>query len=105
VQDSADETIAAFTETAVIARIDHEWQRNILLQGRAGLYENEYAQGHGSRSLYRVGASATWLINRNLQLVGSYDFTGRRSGGSTSQAPLGESYDANRFMLTLKLAL
>ena len=105
VQDSADETVAAFTETALIARIDHELQRNILLQGRAGIYQDDYSQGHGSQSLYRVGASATWLINRNLQLVGSYDFTGRRSGGSTSQGVTGPSFDSNRFMLTLRVAL
>ena len=75
------------------------------LQGRAGLYDDQYTQSHGSQSLYRLGASATWLMNRNMQLVGSYDFTGRRSASSASQAAIGPSYNANRFMLTLRLAL
>ena len=106
VQDAADETVAAFTETAFIARIDHELQRNILLQGRAGLYEDEFVHGQGSQSLYRLGASVTWLINRNLRLVADYDFTGRNSGNAAgSQAAMGPSYNANRLMLTLRLAL
>jgi hypothetical protein len=111
IQDSADETIAAFTETGVRLQVDHEYRRDVLLQAYGAAYEDDYTQGLGSQNLYRLGASATWLLNRNMSLVGAYDFAIRRSGGGASQnlvfgqQSLGQNYTDNRFVLTLRLAL
>lgn len=110
IQDSSDDTTAAVTETGVRLQVDHELQRDVLLQGYVGLYEDEYVKGIGNQGLYRAGASVTWLINRNVSLVGAYDFTARRSSGASQgalfgQQPIGPSYNDNRFLVTLRLAI
>ncbi len=111
VEDSADSNSVGYTETALSLRVDHELLRNVLLQANAGYYLDEYEQNEGNQSLYRIGAGATWLMNRNMQLIGSYDFSSRQSSGGAGfnvnpgQQAIGADYTENRFLLTLRLAM
>ncbi|MFT8247082.1 outer membrane beta-barrel protein [Roseomonas sp. BN140053] len=110
VQDSADDATAAFTETAVRFVADYEYTRNVLFQGRAELRSGDYSGSSGSQLLYRVGAGATVLLNRNMRLGANYDFTGRRSNGNGNlgmfqNQQFGSSYSENRFLLQLRLFL
>jgi len=95
--------------TCDAARASADDPLGVIEDGAA--YEDDYTQGLGSQNLYRLGASATWLLNRNMSLVGAYDFAIRRSGGGASQnlvfgqQSLGQNYTDNRFVLTLRLAL
>lgn len=118
IQDSADDNTAAFVESAVNLRVDYELQRNVLLRASGGLLHDDYSQGQGAQDLYTFGGGATWLLNRNMQLRGDYDYTRRLSsntgnlGGVFGQQfgqgfgqAFGQSFAENRFLLQLRLAL
>ncbi len=110
IQDSASETTVGLTESRVTLRVDHELQRNVLLRGSAGYAVDEYAGSKTSQTLYTAGAGVTYLMNRNMQVTASYDFTSRRSSGNLNLGtlagqPIGASYSDNRYLVQLRLAL
>ena len=110
IQDSADETTVGFTETAFSLRVDHEYQRNILLNVNAAYVQDNYSQGQGEQSLITFGAGATWLLNRNLRLVGSYEFDRRNSSDSANLGPVngqpfGSGFSEDRLLLTFHFIL
>lgn len=108
IQDSADETTAAFTGTGVQLAVDHEYLRNVLLRATAGVTLAEYGRGQGDQTLYAAGASATWLLDRNLRLGAGYNFFNRRSSGRGSLGlgqGFGSSYTEHRALLQFRLAL
>lgn len=112
IQDSADETTAGYTQTSARLRVDHEYLRNVLLQANAGVYLNEYNQGGGSQTLYAVGTSATYLLNRNVGLTALYDLTVRPSSGNrtildsfSQRLGSGNGYVDNRALLQLRFSL
>lgn len=111
IQDSSDETTAGYTESYIQLRVDHEYLPNVLLRGDAGAYFTQYSGGGGNQALYTVGAGVTYLLNRNMQVAASYDFSARDSGtsgnatlGLTGQ-PFGSSYTDHLIMLQLRLRL
>ena len=110
IEDSADEATVGLTETALAFRVDHEFQRDILLQANAAYTLDQYAQGQGRQELITLGTGATWLLNRNMQLNGTYSYTRRNSYGTTtvgigSGQFVGGSYSDNRFLLQVRFAL
>lgn len=115
IQDSADETTVGFTETSAKLVVDHEYLRNVLLTGRAQVTLDEY-NGGGNQMLYSVGAGATWLLNRNMRLAATYDFTSLQSSsslqtgsGSAARLPNGlafsSGFNENRLLLQLRVGL
>ena len=110
IQDSADETTAGFTETSAKVRVDHEFRRNILLNGTAGVFYNEY-NGGGAQTLYAAGAGASYLLNRNAAVTASYDFAARQSSNNqvftttTRNQVFGSSFTDHRILLGVRLAL
>ena len=84
IQDSADEDTAAFTETSVRLRVDHEYLRNVRLRATAGFYVDEYGQGGGNQNLVVAGTGVDYFLNRNVSLSASYDFAARTSSGNTA---------------------
>lgn len=108
IQDSADESTVGYTETTGRLIVDHEYLRNVLLNANAQATFAEYSQGGGSQVQYSAGARATWLLNRNVSLAATYDFTKLNSSGSVRLAngfSLGGGYSENRYMLQLRLGL
>ena len=109
IQDSADDTTAAFTETYGQLRGDEEYLPNVLLRASAGIYITDY-QGGGSQTLYSAGAGITYLLNRDFELLASYDFSARQSDisfttlGIKGQA-FGPSYTDHRILLQLRVRL
>jgi hypothetical protein len=88
--------------------VDPESRRNILLQGYAGVQYADYPQGGGTQTITNVGANVTWLINRKLRLIGSYDFSkGTASNTTTSTIPNFPTgnYTRNIYLLTLRVGL
>ena len=73
----------SYTLSQVRLTIDHELRRNILLQVRGEADSAVYPQNAGSATLYIAGASATWLVNRRVRVIASYDYTHRQSGSSS----------------------
>jgi hypothetical protein len=71
---------SGYTYTNARLVIDHELYRNILLQGRGGFQVAEYLQSSNSQTAYTFGASANWLLNRNVRL--SLDYNHYQLSGS-----------------------
>ncbi len=86
IQDSADESTAAFTETSIRLRVDHEYLRNVRLRATAGYYVDEYGQGGGNQNLVTVGTGVDYFLNRNVRLGVSYDFAARTSSNTTTSS-------------------
>lgn len=110
IQDTSDESTAAFTQTSILLTVDHELLRNVLLRGKGGIYIGEYEQNAGTdQTLYTAGASVTYLANRYLRATAAYDFMTRQSSGggtigTTGQA-FGSSYRDHRVLLQVRLTL
>jgi len=111
IQDGSSDSTVGYTETALKLAVDHEYLRNVLLNGHAVLYRDNYSQNQGTQTFYAVGTSATWLMNRHMRLVGSYEFSSRQSDTTAlfnspgSIQGFGASYADNRFLLQLKVGL
>ena len=69
-----------YTLTSASIRADYELQRNILLKGHAIFRMAEFFQG-GMQTSTNFGASSTWLLNRNVRAVLSYNFTQQSGAG------------------------
>ena len=100
---------AGYTETYVQIRVDHEYLPNVLLRANAGGYFTSYQSGGASQAFYTAGVGATYLLNRNMQLVASYDFSNRQSNGTANLGAngnnFGASYTDHRVMLQVRFAL
>ena len=110
IEDSSDDSIVGYTATTLQLRMDHEYSRNVLIAATVGVGLSDYSQSAGQQTSYSFGTSATWLINRNMQLVGSYDYNARRATGTSTTLldnsfALGSSYSENRYLLQIKIGL
>ena len=110
IQDSSDTSTAAVTESTALLRVDHEYLRNVLLQANAGLAVDQY-RNSGNQKLYTLGTGATYLVNRNMTLGGTYTFLRRDSGSNVNvniagDGPnLGGNYTDHRILFQLRLGL
>jgi hypothetical protein len=100
IEDANENVQTGYTFTQGRLVVDHEYLRNVLLQGRAWIANADYLQTSDQQTLYGAGASATYLLNRNLTLSASYDFTKLHESG-----PLASSYNRNIVFIQLKAAL
>jgi hypothetical protein len=103
-EDAAQEGVAGFAFTDAKLTLDYEWRRNVLLQGSAGIERADLLQGGGRQTAATLGLGATWLINRRLSLLGSYQFTDQRGTAIQDQALTG-SFVRNIWLLTARLGL
>jgi hypothetical protein len=78
IEDAAQEGVAGYTYTAARLAIDHEYRRDIILHGAAGLQHAAFLDGGGGQTLYVFSAGATWVVNRNLRVSATYDLSLRR---------------------------
>lgn len=78
IEDASDESLIGYTDTQAKLVVDHEYARNLLLQGRLAVDSADYLQNGGSATVYSAGASVTYLIDRNLRLTASTDIQARR---------------------------
>jgi hypothetical protein len=112
IEDPAAEGTGGYTYSIARIVIDHEYRRDLLLQGRGGVQVAQYLHGGGIQTSFSFGAGATWLVNRNLRASLEYDFTDQSGSGNSSarstQTLNGLSsggYARNLFLLALRLAL
>lgn len=65
---------ASYTYTKLRLVLDHELRRNVLLQA-FGEFQNAEYRTHGqTQHEATAGASVTWLLNRQISMVGSYAY-------------------------------
>lgn len=104
IEDAAQEGVSGYTYTNGTVAVDHEYMRNILLHGSVGLQHADFLQGGGQANSLSLGAGATWLINRNLRLSATYDFTDQR-GTNTSTLQTTGNYTRSIGLLTLRVGM
>ena len=73
IETSVGQTTSGVTVTQGLLTVDHEYQRNILLQGRFGAVNTDFI-GAQSQTIYDFGASFSYLFNRNVRLTATYDY-------------------------------
>ncbi len=112
-------TNLAYTEGKLI--IDHEYRRDVILNGTIDVETSDAGQGSFSRQQYTGSIGATWLLNRYARLSTSYSYT-HGTGGSSSLTITGTqsavssnnldanslssgSYDGNVIEVAVHLAL
>jgi hypothetical protein len=84
IEDAAELTTVSYTFTGLRLGVDHELYRNLLLAGYGQVQQAEYQQRGGRDRLGGFGLGATWLINRQLRLGLTWDWsTRRRADGAT----------------------
>lgn len=88
VQDAAGEFAAAFTYTEARLSVDHELTRDVLLHGHVRVQRAEYDQTGTAETAASAEASASWLMNRNMRVVGSYNYISKQpaAGGAITES-------------------
>ena len=113
IEDSIGETTTGVTQNQATFVIDHEYRRNVILEGRAGINNADYGQGLGHESIFSGGGSVTYLLNRNMRLIASDDYFSRIGSTfvPTNLTPIGGSFNSignytrNVALLNLRLSL
>jgi hypothetical protein len=104
IEDAAQTGLSSYTYTSAQLTIDHEYLRDVLLNASATVREAVFNQTGGQQYGLEFGTGATWLINRNLRLSLTYDFSDVRN----SHLPLGTvagDYTRSLTLLTLRVGL
>ena len=104
IEDAAQEGVAAYTYTGAKLTIDYEWRRDLLLQASAGVQRADLLGTSGSQTVLSGGLGATWLINRRVRLIGTYDLAETRGGGGRATGLPG-SLARSIGLLTVRLGL
>lgn len=95
-EEASADTYTGYLYDRVSLIVDHELLRNVLLQASIRYQHADYLQSVQTQSIYTGGLGATWLINRNLQLAASYEFSDQQ----TNQ--VGQSFTRNIALLHLR---
>lgn len=77
IQDSAVANSAALVAESVDIRIDHDLLRNVRLTGEAGYGRDKYKDISRRDRRVTAGASATYLLNRNVGVSLAYKYLDR----------------------------
>jgi hypothetical protein len=80
IEDAAQEGVAGFTYTTANLTVDHEYQRNILLQATGGVQQADYLQGGGQQTGLLLGVGVTWLVDRRMRIAATYTYNDQRGG-------------------------
>jgi hypothetical protein len=106
IEDPDQEGQAGYTLTALRLAVDHEYLRNLLLQGAVQGQSAVGLQGGGTQNAVTAIAGTTWLINRALRLSATYSFTGQHGPPTQTVAgQIGTSFTRQQVILALRFAL
>lgn len=108
IQDPETASTAGYVLTQAGLVLDYELGRGVLLQARGGLQYAEYLQS-GTQISLTIGGGVTWLLNRNVRLLLSEDYTAQSSPGDSGsvqavQARRNGQYHQNLTSLALRIA-
>ncbi len=104
IEDAAQEGIVGYTYTSARLVVDHEYRRDVLLQVSAVMQHADFLQGGGQSTSVTLGGGATWLLNRNMRLSATYDFTDQRGSSNPTLLTTG-NYTRSLGMLTLRFGM
>jgi hypothetical protein len=97
-QNSPGALDGTYTYTAVHARIDHAYMRNLILDASADYQSGDFASNGSHQSLFIASTGATWQLNRGLALALTYSFEALNATGLYAR-------DTTRSIATVKLTL
>jgi hypothetical protein len=104
VEDAAQTGLSSYTYTSARLTVDHEYQRNVLLNASATVRQATFNQSGGQQFGAALGAGATWLINRNARLSLTYDVGEVRNQHLPAGTVAGD-FTRGLALLTLRLGL
>lgn len=85
----------AAVRTNVSARADHELRRNVILTGEARFTNFDFENIDRNDDRWNVRASATWKLNPNIWVDGSYELTDQSSNV--------QDFTENRLLIGLRI--
>ena len=86
---------AAAIRTSGSVRADHELRRNLLISGEARYTEFEFENINRADDRWDLRAGATWKVNRNVWVNGSYQLTDQSSNV--------QDFTDNRLLIGLRI--
>lgn len=90
---------AGYVSTTAAAQVDHELMRNLIVTGQISYAQDNYKDFPRRDKHFLVGASGTYLVNRNVGLTVGYSHYAENSSGLAA----GEDYKVNKLAATLTL--
>jgi hypothetical protein len=100
IEDANELVQTGYTFSQARLVVDHEYLRNVLLQGRVWVEHAAYLGSSNQQTIYGAGASVTHLLTRNLRLVATYDNSSSRMSGD-----MANNYARNVVLISLRLAI
>jgi len=77
IEESIRQDAVSYRLYTASVTVDHELRRNVILTGQVAGARRSYEQPSQSASDIIVSLGSTWLINRNLALIGAYSYQDR----------------------------
>lgn len=81
IEDPAAAGTGGYTYTLGRLVIDHEYLRNVLLEGHVGFENADFLQGGGTQRNVSFGAGVHWLLGRQVRLGLDYSFLAQSGSG------------------------
>jgi hypothetical protein len=103
IEDAAQEGVAGYVYTGAKLVADYEWRRNVILQASGAIQHANLLNTDSRQTILRGGFSVTYLLNRHLRLIGSYDLADVRTAGGS--ATLAGSFVRSLGLITLRAGL
>ncbi len=85
-QNSPGATTGTYTYTAVHARIDHAYLRNLILNAGLDYQSGDFTDSSEHQSVFSANLGARWQINRGLALSVNESFQSLQATGAVSQS-------------------
>lgn len=104
IEDAAQSGLSNYTYTSALVTVDHEYMRDVLLTASATVRQATFNQTGGRQFGLAFGAGATWLINRNLRLLLTYDISSVRNSNLPASTVAGD-FTRSLTLLTLRIGL
>jgi uncharacterized protein (PEP-CTERM system associated) len=88
-------TTSAAIDSGVSVRADHELRRNVIINGQVRFTNFDFENIDRDDDRYSVGAGATWKLNPNIWIDGSYEYTDQSSNV--------QDFSENRFLIGFRI--
>ncbi len=97
-QDSPGAPDGTYTYTALHARIDHAYLRNLILNAGIDYQSGDFTDNGGHQSVFTASTGVTWQLNRGLALAVNYSFQALSATGAFTR-------DTTRSIASVRLTI
>lgn len=99
VRDAIIRGSPGYIASRLALEVDHELLRNLILIGRGDVEQDDFSRIDRNDTLFHVGASALYTLNRSIVVTPSIDYSKRDSGGEQ----VGQRFNELRAGISLTL--